>query len=56
MSKIIALLGLMGLQFFISYFIFTVGWGLTVASWPALITGLVGTIVVSVAMSVVNAE
>ena len=56
MSKGIAVVTLALLQLFISYFIFTVAWGLTVQSWPALVLGLFATMLVSFTMAVVGSE
>jgi hypothetical protein len=43
MSKAIAMLSLGAVQLFITYFVMTIGWGLEVRNWSALILGLFAT-------------
>lgn len=56
MAKTVATLGLMVVQLFVTYFIFTVGWGLEVRSWSALVLGFIATALISGLMAVVAAE
>ena len=56
MSKFVATIALLALQFFVSYWVMTTAWGLTIQSWGAFIGGFVLTIFLTVCQVAVSAD
>jgi hypothetical protein len=56
MTKAVALIALLVLQFGATMFGFMYGWGLSVSSWPALITSWLMIFFISVGVEMVKAE
>ena len=54
MNKAIAMLGITALTLWAGYFTMTAGWGLTIRSWPALITGWAIAFVASVLIGILK--
>ena len=55
-TKFVAMIALVFGQFFVTYMTFTYGWGLTVASWPALIFGVICSVILATLVHLVKAD